>query len=53
MARKEKDLKEKTSKTDTVRKKTKKDEAEEETGSFAPLNVAVTIQKQIKEFKVC
>ena len=54
MARKENDLKEKTSK-DNVRHRTKKEEtdaARNEAASFAPLNVATAIQQQIKEFKV-
>ena len=55
MARKEKELKEKSSK-DNVRRMTKKKEggaAQNEAASFAPLNVATSIQQQIKDFKVC
>ena len=49
MARKEKELKEKSSK-DTIRKKNKEEQEEEEV--FAPLKVAANIQEAVKEFKV-
>lgn len=55
MARKEKELKEKSSK-DNARRVTKKEDAaaaaQKEAAAYAPLNVATAIQQQIKEFKV-
>lgn len=51
MARKEKDLKEKQSK-ETVRRKKADGQEDPDDVMFAPLMVAQTIQKQIKDFKV-
>ena len=55
MARKEKELKEKSSK-DNARRVTKKEDAtaaaQKEAAAYAPLNVATAIQQQIKDFKV-
>lgn len=51
MARKEKELKEKSSK-DAIRRKDK-DSKEDESEAFAPLKVATNIQEAVKEFKVC
>ncbi|XP_066919650.1 dynein axonemal heavy chain 12-like [Clytia hemisphaerica] len=49
MARKEKELKEKSSK-DAIRRKDK-DSKEDENEAFAPLKVATNIQEAVKEFK--